>query len=124
MSPLSLQFCSMPEALEIERLDRGILTLRGPLTMENVNSFLNAVRRESTPTIILDFTEVPYLDSSGLGSLVSAYTSFQKNGKRVALTGVNSRVMKVFEITKTEPIFLMFPTVSDALEALTNAGTA
>lgn len=114
----------MPEALEIERLDRGILTLRGPLTMENVNSFLNAVRRESTPTIILDFTEVPYLDSSGLGSLVSAYTSFQKNGKRVALTGVNSRVMKVFEITKTEPIFLMFPTVSDALEALTNAGTA
>ena len=114
----------MPEVLEIERLDRGILTLRGPLTMENVNSFLNAVRRESTPTIILDFTEVPYLDSSGLGSLVSAYTSFQKNGKRVALTGVNSRVMKVFEITKTEPIFLMFPTVSDALEALTNAGTA
>ena len=38
--------------------------------------------------------------------------------------GVNKRVLKVFEITKVEQIFLMFPTLSDALEAFTNAGTA
>ncbi len=114
----------MPESLEIDHVDQGILSLRGPLTMENVSPFLNAVRRESAPTVILDFTGVPYLDSSGLGSLVSAYTSFRKAGRRVALTGVNQRVMKVFEITKVEPIFLMFATVAEALEALTNAGTA
>jgi anti-sigma B factor antagonist len=114
----------MAESLEIEHVDQGVLSLRGPLTMENVSPFLNAVRRESAPTVILDFTGVPYLDSSGLGSLVSAYTSCQKAGRRVALTGVNKRVMKVFEITKVEPIFLMFPTVAEALEALTNAGTA
>ncbi len=112
------------EPLEIERLDDGVLSLHGPLTMENVQPFMNAVRRESAPTMILDFTGVPYLDSSGLGSLVSAYTSCQKSGRRVALTGINQRVLRVFEITKVEPIFLMFPTVSDALEALTNAGTA
>ena len=112
------------EPPEIEHVDRGVLSLRGPLTMENVSPFLNAVRRESAPTMILDFSGVPYLDSSGLGSLVSAYTSCQKAGRRVALTGVNKRVMKVFEITKVEEIFLMFPTLSDALEAFTNAGTA
>jgi anti-sigma B factor antagonist len=112
------------EPLEIEHVDRGVLSLRGPLTMENVSPFLNAVRRENAPTMILDFSGVPYLDSSGLGSLVSAYTSCQKAGRRVALTGVNKRVMKVFEITKVEEIFLMFPTLSDALEAFTNAGTA
>ena len=43
--------------------------------MENVSPFLNAVRRENAPTMILDFSGVPYLDSSGLGSLVSACTS-------------------------------------------------
>ncbi len=79
---------------------------------------------QSAPTIILDLTGVPYVDSSGLGSLVSAYISCQKSGRRVALTGVNKKVMKVFEITKVEPIFLMFPTLSDAVEALSNAGTA
>jgi anti-sigma B factor antagonist len=112
------------EPLEVERLDHGVLSLRGPLTMENVTPFLNAVRRETAPTMILDLTGVPYLDSSGLGSLVSASTSCTKAGRRLALTGVNKRVLKVFEITKMEQIFLMFPTLSDAIEAFTNAGTA
>jgi anti-sigma B factor antagonist len=112
------------EPLEVDRLDRGVLSFRGPLTMENVSPFLNAVRREDAPTMILDLSGVPYLDSSGLGSLVNACTSCQKSGRRFALTGVNQRVLKVFEITKVEQIFLMFPTLSDAIEAFTNAGTA
>ena len=112
------------EPLEVERLDRGVLSLHGPLTMENVTPFLNAVRRENAPTMILDLSGVPYLDSSGLGSLVSACTSCAKAGRRIALTGVNKRVQKVLEITKTERVFLMFPTLSDAIEAFTNAGSA
>src|ERR1700739_4924499 len=110
--------------MQIERLDRGVLSLHGPLTMENVSPFLNAVRRENAPTMILDLSGVPYLDSSGLGSLVSASTSCAKAGRRMALTGVNKRVRKVFEITKVEQVFLMFPTLSDAIEAFTNAGSA
>jgi anti-sigma B factor antagonist len=112
------------EPFEVERLDRGVLSFRGPLTMENVSPFLNAVRRENAPTMILDLSGVPYLDSSGLGSLVSASTSCAKAGRRMALTGVNKRVRKVFEITKVEQVFLMFPTLSDAIEAFTNAGSA
>lgn len=112
------------EPLEIERLDRGVLSLQGPLTMENVTPFLNAVRRETAATVILDFSGVPYLDSSGLGSLVSACTSCIKSGRRMALTGVNKRVLKVLEITKTDSVFLMFPSLGDAIEAFTNAGTA
>ena len=114
----------MAQSLQVERLDHGVLSFHGPLTIENVAPFLNAVRREGAPTMILDFTGVPSLDSSGLGSLVSAYISCAKAGRRVALTGVNQRVRKVFEITKVEQIFLMFPTLSDALEAFTNAGSA
>src|SRR5690242_12050402 len=105
------------EPLQVERLDRGVLSLHGPLTMENVTPFMNAVRRENAPTMILDLSGVPYLDSSGLGCLVSACTSFAKSGRRLALTGVNKRVLKVFEITKVEQVFLMFPTLSDAIEA-------
>src|SRR3974390_1302126 len=96
------------EPFQIDRLDRGVLSLRGPLTMENISPFMNAVRREDAPTMILDLTGVPYLDSSGLGSLVSAWTTCTKSGRRMALIGVNKRVLKVFEITKVEQIFLMF----------------
>lgn len=112
------------QPFEVERLDRGVLSFHGPLTMENTAPFLNAVRREDAPTVILDFSGVPYLDSSGLGSLVSTCTSCAKAGRRIALTGVNPRVRKVFEITKVENVLLLFPTLNDALEALTNAGTA
>jgi anti-sigma B factor antagonist len=112
------------EPLHIERLERGVLSLRGPLTIENVSPFLNAVRRESAPTMILDFSGVPYLDSSGLGSLITACTSCVKTGRRIALTGVNQRVQKVFEITRVEQVLLVFPSLSQALEALTNAGNA
>jgi anti-sigma B factor antagonist len=112
------------EPLQIERLERGVLSFHGPLTMENVSPFMNAVRREDAPTMILDLSGVPYLDSSGLGSLVSACTTCVKAGRRFALTGVNQRVQKVFEITKVEHVLLVFPTLADALEALTNAGSA
>lgn len=103
----------------------GILCLRGPLVKENVYSFQNAVRREETaPKMILDFTEVPYMDSSGLGSLVNAYLSQKKAGRQVALAGVNDRVFKLLQITKLESQFLIFSTVDEAMAAFGGAAEA
>jgi anti-sigma B factor antagonist len=113
--------------LTIERLGgvEGVVCLHGPLTIENVLLFQNAIRREeNADTVILDLTEVPYIDSSGLGSLVGAYISRQKMGRRVALTGVNERVFRLFEVTRTDSLFLIFDTVDHALEALHRAGHA
>jgi len=102
-----------------------VLCLRGPLTKENVLSFQNAIRREeSAETVIIDFSEVPFIDSSGLRSLVTAYLSRQKLGRGVALSGVNERVFHLLEITKLESLFLIFPTIDDALAALTGAAEA
>jgi anti-sigma B factor antagonist len=117
------------EPLTIERLSaqRGprVLCLSGPLTVENLASFQNAIRREeNVPTVILDLSDVPYMDSSGLGSLVSACVTRQKATRRIALSGVNERVLKLFETTKVEPLFLIFPTLDDAITALTTAAEA
>jgi anti-sigma B factor antagonist len=118
-----------PEPLTIERLSAmegpRVLCLRGPLTLENLSSFQNAIRREeNVPMVILDLSDVPYIDSSGLGSLVSAYVTRQKATRRIALSGVNDRVLKLFETTKVEPLFLIFPTLDDAITALTTAAEA
>jgi anti-sigma B factor antagonist len=117
------------EPLMIERLSavdgQRVLCLRGPLTMENLPSFQNAIRREeNVPTVILDLSDVPYMDSAGLGSLVSAYVTRQKATRRIALSGVNERVLKLFETTKVEPLFLIFPTLDDAITGLTTAAEA
>lgn len=113
----------------IERMEgaiegQGVIRLKGPLTTENLSPFQNAVRSEQAPTVFLDLSEVPYIDSSGLGCIVSALVSCHKAGRRVVLSGVNPRVLKLFEITRVEPLFLIFPTLWDAMEALTSAGRA
>ncbi len=122
-------FAIMTEPLVVERLGSevgdGVLCLKGPLTMENLRPFQAAIRREeNVSTVILDLTDVPYVDSSGLGSLVSAQVSRQKAGRKVVLSGVNERVLKLLEITKVESLFLIFPTIDDAIVALTSAGHA
>ena len=117
------------EPLEIERLTGKegphVLCLRGPLTLENLSLFQNAIRREeNVPMVIVDLSDVPYIDSSGLGSLVSAYVTRHKATRHIALSGVNDRVLKLFETTKVEPLFLIFPTLDDAITALTTAAEA
>ncbi len=119
----------MDAELVVERVfpefeGQGVLRLRGPLTYDNLHLFQNAIRRETTPTLILDLTEVPYIDSAGLGSLVGTYVSSHKAGQQVVLTGVNERVAKLFQITKVEPLFLTFPSLEDAFQALTTSGQA
>jgi anti-sigma B factor antagonist len=118
----------LTEPLTIERFEGAnrerVLRLTGPLTAATAQPFQNAVRSENAGTIILDLSHVPYIDSTGLGSLVGTYVSCQKSGRRMALTGVNQRVWQLFQITKLDPFFLIFPTLKDAVDALTNAGTA
>ena len=117
------------EPLTIERLSAPegprVLCLRGPLTFENLSLFQNAIRREeNVPMVILDLSDVPYIDSAGLGSLVSTYVRRHKATQHIALSGVNDRVLKLFETTRVEPLFLMFPTLEDAITALTGAAEA
>jgi anti-sigma B factor antagonist len=112
------------EPFAVERSQDGILHLKGPLTTASLSSFQNAMRREAARTMILDMSEVPYLDSAGLGSLISTYVSYQKEGRRMVLSGLSPRVEKLFKVTRTESLFLIFPSVWDAVDALTNAAHA
>lgn len=119
----------MAEPLVVDRFtgetpEQGVLCLRGPLTAANLSSFQNAVQREASATVILDFSDVPYIDSAGLGTLVTTYVTRHKSGRQMALSGVNERVLRLFEITNVEPLFLIFPTLADAVEGLTHAGQA
>jgi anti-sigma B factor antagonist len=119
----------MNEPLEIDRSEmfpaQDVLSLRGPLTAKNGPVFQNAMRREEPAhTIILDLSEVPYVDSAGLGLLVSAHVSRQKAGRRMVLSGINPRVKRLFEITRMNDLFLIFSSAEEAAAALHGAGQA
>ncbi len=104
--------------------DQRILLLHGPITIETAPQFERAVRHENADTMIVDLSDVPYIDSVGLGSLVAANVSHQKTGRCLVLTAIKPRVWKIMEITKVNDFFMTFATTWEAVEALANTGTA
>lgn len=71
-------------------------------------------------TLILDLSEVRFVDSSGLGALLSGHKNASLREGRFALSGVQARVQSMFELTRLHRVFEIHPTVEDALA--TNAG--
>lgn len=118
----------MTEELVIDRSENfphEVLSLHGPLTAQNGPVFQNAIRREEPAiTLILDFSDVPYVDSAGLGCLVSAFVSRKKAGRKMILSGINQRVQRLFEITRVQDLFLIFSSPEEAVAALQSAGQA
>jgi anti-anti-sigma factor len=56
-------------------------------------------------TIELDLSDVQYMDSSGLGALVSIYVSTKRAGKRLRLIKLSERVQELLRITKLLSVF-------------------
>jgi len=96
--------------------NQHIYRLSGPLILNNMFAFQAALRSE-TVTTILDLTDVPYIDSAGLGILTNSYVSHQKNGCKLLFAGVNERVSALFGLTHMDKIFEVFPDVESAKQA-------
>jgi anti-anti-sigma factor len=69
------------------------------------NTFELEPEAEDSAVHILDLTEVPYMDSAGLGMIVSHYVRCQGKGIRLFAAGVSPRVLQLLEMTKTEDLF-------------------
>lgn len=119
----------MDESLVVEKFhgsldSQRVFRLSGPLTFETLPPLQNALRVETANSVFLDLTDVPYIDSAGLGSLVTACVSCNKAKRQFVLSGVQPRVERVFHITGVDRLFLMFDNIQDALDALTRPADA
>jgi anti-sigma B factor antagonist len=105
------------EPLRIEDLgtqnDKHTLRLIGPLTISTLFEFQNLVRA-SAGSMLVDMTQVPYIDSAGVGALVGAYVRHNKDGHSLTLAGVNERVRNILKGTRVEQFF----TYTDSLPQL------
>ena len=94
-----------------------ILRLKGPLVLNNLFDFQAKVRTDASRALIVDFSNVPYVDSAGIGALVGAYVTHQKDGRSLSLVGVCERVHSALQVTRVEAFFRFFDTVADAENA-------
>ena len=107
------------EPLRVENLEGSrdgcrILRLTGPLTLSNLFQFQGLLRAEKATVVIVDLTQVPYVDSAGIGALMGAHVSRQRDGRRFALVGVNQRVQHALEVTRVFQFFSVYPSTAEA----------
>ena len=63
---------------------------------------------------IFDLTDVPYMDSTGLGVIVHHYVRCRTRGVRLIVAGANPRILELFNRTKLDAILPMIATVEEA----------
>jgi ABC-type transporter Mla MlaB component len=84
-----------------------------PLALRDLFNFQSLPGEQAPLVNILDLTRVPYMDSSGLGMIVTHYVHCQGKGIRLILAGVSPRVLELFKMTKVDP---PLPTVTTVEE--------
>jgi anti-sigma B factor antagonist len=119
-SPIHIKSNSMQEKpLEIERIEDNpgttVLRIHGPLLLGNFFPLQTMVRSDNSPMLILDVTDMPYIDSAGIGCLVGAHVSRENSGRKLVLVGANERLQTSLKVTKCDQLFTMAPTVEEAM---------
>ncbi len=99
--------------------DVRILDCSGKIRLgEGTMSIRKAVRdalASGTKKMILNLEEINYIDSSGVGELIGAYTSVVNEGGRLKLLHLTKRIREVLAITKLLTVFEVFDDEKAAL---------
>ena len=98
----------------------NVLPLRGEIDLHvspAVTQSLNAMTEKKPERIVIDLSRATYIDSSGLAALILAMQKVEAYGGRFFLTGVHETMRSIFETSRLDQIFQIFPDVDAALTA-------
>ena len=65
--------------------------------------------------VLVDLSEVSYIDSSGVASLVEAFQVARRNGTQFALVSINVAARRVLELARLDKVFVIHETLAEAL---------
>jgi anti-sigma B factor antagonist len=115
---------SRSEDLKIEMVEspKGarIIKLSGPLILRTLFDFQETARKETVKAVIIDISDVPYMDSAGLGAVISIFASCQRTKRSFAITGVSPRIRTLFEVTHCDGLLPCFDTIEAADASITS----
>ena len=96
-----------------------VLDLNGRITLgEGSVQLRDAIRDligKGQKSILLNLSDVNYIDSSGLGELVSAYTTARNQGAALKLLGLTKKVNDLLQLTKLYTVFDIYDDEASAI---------
>jgi anti-sigma B factor antagonist len=102
------------------------------LDEENLNSAiapqfksdLIILNNEGIPSLILDMTNVKFVDSSGLSAILTGHRLWKENGNFIVAGNLHPMVIKLIQISRLDSIFQLAPSVTEAVEMAQKAPAA
>lgn len=104
----------------IRKVDKlVILDLKGKITIGTgdvmLREHINKVLDQGEKNIILNMAEVTYMDSSGVGELISSYTSVTRRGGKLKLLNLTGKIKDLLHITQLITVFEIYDSEAEAV---------
>src|SRR5271169_7107855 len=100
------------DGVAVEMLEgRIVLGEESNALREKIKSLLAAGQKK----VVLNMSDVTYIDSSGLGTLVASHTSARSQGASLKLCHLGSKFQEILQVTKLFTVFEVFPTEAAAI---------
>ena len=112
----------MSDKLTVRQVgDVTVLDAAGRITLgEGASTFREKIRElvsDGRKKILLNLAQVSYIDSSGIGEMVSGFTSVTNNGGQLKLVGLSKRVKDLLQITKLYTVFDVYDDEAEAVRS-------
>ena len=99
---------------------RNVLPLSGEIDLNvspEIAETFNELVRSRPPRVVVDLTQVTYIDSSGLAVLIVGMQQVKEYGGKFALVGLQSDVRSILETARLDQIFTTYSALDEALAA-------
>ena len=108
-----------PFTIEIEQLPSSDTNLamyrtKGRLSLETVNEFGRKMRGEACQNMVVDMSGVTFLDSAGVGALVSLFVNRRNQKKTLALAALTPQATAVVTVAGLQKLLPIYKTVEEA----------
>jgi anti-sigma B factor antagonist len=110
MSPFKLDLEKLPSSNDALTIYKAV----GKLSLETVNDFIQKLRAETASSVVLDLSGVSFLDSAGVGALVSLFVSRRNQGKTFALAALSPQSTAVVTVAGLQNLLPVYKTVEEA----------
>ena len=104
-----------------------VLTMKGRLAVGESNALrekVNAVSAAGTQNIVLDLSQLDYIDSTGIGELVGYLGKFTTQNRKLILVNPSERIMKLLKLAKLDTVFKIYSTEEEAIAAESGSAAA
>jgi len=112
---------SVSPTFPMPRKDRpNVLPLEGEIDLHvspAVTASLNIMIEKKPKQLVVDLSRVTYIDSAGLAAFIEGMQKVEAYGGKFALAGLQETVRSIFEISRLDQVFRIFPDVDAALAA-------